>query len=126
MAKTAGRANKAQAPEKAAPAPPKPQSPALVWTVLNHVLLLPLAGAFLPMGLFHGGVADAQGTLAAAILAVLVVVTHGLCWRMAAKAGERGMAGANIVLGLLSLAALALLSTPSPLVAAVHLGKLFI
>lgn len=126
MAKTAGRTQTVQAPDKTAGAPPKPQSPALVWTVLNHVLLLPLAGAFLPMGLFHAGVADAQGMLAAALLAVLVLVTHGLCFRMAAKAGERWIAGANLLLGLLSLGALALSSTPSPLVAAVHLGKLFI
>ncbi|WP_249690135.1 hypothetical protein [Stappia sp. WLB 29] len=126
MAKTVGRADKMQAPEKAAAAPPKPQSPVLVWTVLNHVLLLPLAGAFLPMGLFRAGIQDGQGMVAAAVLAVLVVLTHGVCWRVAARAGERGLAGANIVLGLLSLAALALLSTPSPLVAAVQIGKLFI
>lgn len=126
MAKTAERTDKAPAPEKAAAAPPKPQSPALVWTVLNHVLLLPLAGAFLPMVLFHAGVRDERGMLTAGVLAVLVMLTHGTCWRMAARAGERGLAGANLVLGLLSLAALALLSTPSPLVAVVHIGKLFI
>ncbi|WP_186389369.1 MULTISPECIES: hypothetical protein [unclassified Stappia] len=126
MAKAAGRKGRAARQTDSAPAAPKPQSPALVWLVLNHVLLLPLAGAFAPMLAFRAGLLHGDGLLITALLGLLVVLTHGACWRLAARAGERRLAAASLGLGLLSLAALLLFSTPSPLVAVVHVGKLLI
>lgn len=126
MAKAAGRTGRAAQQTDGAPTAPKPQSPALVWLVLTHVLLLPLAGAFGPMLAFRAGLPLGDGLAIAALLGLLVVLAHGACWRLAARAGERRLAAAALGLGLLSLAALLLFSTPSPLVAAVHLGKLLI
>lgn len=109
---------------------PPPQSVALVWTVLVHVLALPLAGAFLPALVIRPAAAGGSGPGAAYLLAgvflVLIVGLHFALWRQARGKGERRLAVAILVLGALSLASLALLATPSPLVGLVHLGALLV
>lgn len=110
---------------------PPPQSAALVWTVLVHVLALPLAGAFLPALVLRPAAAGgASGPGAAYLLAgvflVLIVGLHLALWRLARGKGERRLTVVILVLGALSLASLALLATPSPLVGLVHLGALLV
>ncbi len=106
-----------------------PQSVALVWTVLLHVLVLPLAGAFSPMlmlgesGAAHTGISLSAASVTL-VLCAAIVVLHGLCWLSARRAGEGRLQAACIGLAALSLGSLFLMSTPSPLVAAVRLVAL--
>ena len=106
-----------------------PQSGALVWTVLTHVLFLPLAGAFLPMlmlGTGQQGGFQVSATGMTIALALVVVALHGFGWHFARRAGERRLQYAILLLAALSLASLLLLATPSPLVGLVHVaGILF-
>lgn len=106
-----------------------PQSGALVWIVLTHVLFLPLAGAFLPMLMFgtgqQGGF-QASATGVTIALALIVAALHAIGGHFARRAGERRLQYAILLLAVLSLASLLLLATPSPLVGLVHVaGILF-
>lgn len=106
-----------------------PQSGALVWTVLTHVLFLPLAGAFLPMLMFGAGPQggfQVSATGVTVALALVIAALHAFGWYLARRNGERRLQYANLLLAALSLASLVLLATPSPLVGLVHVaGILF-
>jgi hypothetical protein len=103
------------------PATP-PQSVALVWTVLTHVLVLPVAAAYLPALLPQTGPATAgqEASVVAPILlsglfAALIIVLHGVIWRMARGEGRVALQYVVAGLGVVSLATLVLLGTPAPL-----------
>lgn len=102
------------------PAAP-PQSVALVWTVLTHVLVLPVAVSYLPALLPHTALSGSPEASAVApfllsgLFAALIVVLHGVIWRMARGEGRRRLAQVVAGLGIVSLATLVLLGTPAPL-----------
>lgn len=104
------------------------QSPTLFWTVLSHILVLPLLDFFLP-GIVRAVAAQfalqpADGDL----LVVFVLATvglHGVLWRQARREGKPGLAVAVAVLLVLSLAGLALFGDVAPVtVATVLFGQL--
>jgi chromate transport protein ChrA len=109
------------------PAQSRPQSGALILTVLSHVMVLPVASAFLPAYISHRGWSSETSVLVmVGIYAALVLVLHGLAWRSARRNGERRLAIGILALMVLSFASIALLATPSPLVAIIHVvGLLF-
>jgi chromate transport protein ChrA len=102
------------------PAAP-PQSVALVWTVLTHVLVLPVAASYLPALLPQTALSGAPEAstvapfLLSGLFAALIVVLHGVIWRMARGEGRRRLAQVIAGLGVVSLATLVLLGTPAPL-----------
>lgn len=102
------------------PVPP-PQSVALVWTVLTHVLVLPVAASYLPALLpptvpTAGQEASVVAPfLLSGLFAALIVLLHGVIWRMARGEGRMRLAQVVAGLGIVSLATLVLLGTPAPL-----------
>jgi VIT1/CCC1 family predicted Fe2+/Mn2+ transporter len=121
---TSGEAGSAGSERRGTP----PQSGALVWTVLTHVLFLPLAGAFLPMLMFGAGPQggfQVSATGMTVALALVIAALHGFGWYLAGRAGERRLQYAILLLGATSLASLVFLATPSPLVGLVHIAGLF-
>ena len=101
------------------------QSGALILLVLSHVFFLPVAGAFLPaevlrIGSGYGLDTETSYTLLGGVFLLLILVLHGLAFRMARARGETRLSVVIIALFLLSLAGLALIGIPSPLVALVH------
>ncbi|WP_428697051.1 hypothetical protein [Stappia sp.] len=121
---TSGEAGSAGSERRGTP----PQSGALVWTVLTHVLFLPLAGAFLPMLMFGAGPQggfQVSATGVTVALALVIAALHGFGWYLAGRAGERRLQYAVLLLGATSLASLVFLATPSPLVGLVHIAGLF-
>ncbi|SDU17042.1 hypothetical protein [Stappia sp. ES.058] len=111
------------------PATP-PQSVAFVWIVLVHVLVLPVAAAYLPALLPQPGPnAGSQGYVVApfllsGILAVLVIALHFAIWRMARGEGHVGLQYVVAGLGVVSLATLVLLGTAAPLLVLARLAGL--
>ncbi|MAA98322.1 MAG: hypothetical protein CMN87_12695 [Stappia sp.] len=101
------------------------QSGALILLVLSHVFFLPVAGAFLPaevlrLGTDNGLDTQTSYTVLGGIFLLLILLFHGLSFRMARARGENRLSVIVIAFFLLSLAALALFGIPSPLVAVVH------
>lgn len=108
-----------------------PQSGALILIVLTHVFVLPVAGAFLPaealrLGTGYGLDAGTSYTLLGGFFVLLVLALHGVAFRAARKRGERRLANGILVLFFLSLASLALIGFPSPVVGLVHLAGLLL
>jgi hypothetical protein len=101
------------------------QSGALILLVISHVFILPVAGAFLPaevlrLGTGSGLDIDTSYSVLGGIFLLLILLLHGLAFRLARKRGEARLSVVVIALFLFSLAALALIGIPSPLVALVH------
>ncbi|WP_029057393.1 hypothetical protein [Stappia stellulata] len=102
------------------PASP-PQSVAFVWTVLTHVLVLPVAAAYLPALFLQTGPGGEPSAVSLSVLAlsglfaVLIVGLHLGLWRMARREGQARLQGVVIGLGALSLATLVLLGSPAPM-----------
>ena len=108
-----------------------PQSSALMWLVITHVLILPLAGSYLPGGLVRlGGLFgfDAAQSMVpiVAVLTLIVVVFHRIVWQLARKEGNKALSFTTLVLAGVSLSVLFLFGTPAPLVVVVRLIALAI
>lgn len=106
-----------------------PQSGALVWTVLTHVLFLPLAGAFVPMLMLGAGPQGGFQVSAIGVTVALVLVVaalHAFGWHLARRTGERRLQHATLLLAALSLASLLFLATPSPLVGFVRVAGILV